>query len=93
MQFNPDVDFKLLLATPLIPLTLYVVQIFFGRHLPRKGDWLLTGGMGVVMIITLWMAAKAIYAGYTDNQLGTDAYDLTRTDRSFFLKLGYAWLR
>jgi hypothetical protein len=35
----------------------------------------------------------ALYAGYTDNQLGTDTYDLTRTDRTFFLKLGYAWVR
>jgi len=35
----------------------------------------------------------ALFAGYMDNQLGTDAYDLTRTDRTFFLKLGYAWVR
>jgi len=35
----------------------------------------------------------ALYAGYTDNQLGNDEFDLTRTDRTFFLKLGYAWVR
>jgi NADH-quinone oxidoreductase subunit L len=62
MHFNPDVDFKLLLATPLIPLTLYLVQIFFGRHLPRKGDWMLTSGMFVSMCITIYLFAKAMSA-------------------------------
>ena len=28
-------DYKLLLAVPLIPLCGYVIQIFFGRNLPR----------------------------------------------------------
>jgi NADH-quinone oxidoreductase subunit L len=54
-------DYKLLLAVPLIPLVGYVVQLFFGRKLPRSGDWLLTGGMFVVMCITVYMfLAKAI---------------------------------
>jgi len=35
----------------------------------------------------------AAYAGYTDNRLGTDVDDLARTDRTFFVKFGYAWLR
>ena len=30
-------DYKLLLAVPY-PLCGYVIQIFFGRNLPRKGD-------------------------------------------------------
>ena len=53
-------DYKLLLAVPLIPLVGYVVQIFFGKSLPRKGDWLLTTGMFVVMCITVRMFFKAI---------------------------------
>jgi NADH-quinone oxidoreductase subunit L len=53
-------DYKWLLAVPLIPLVGYVVQIFFGRKLPRKGDWLLTSGMFVVMCITVVMFFKAI---------------------------------
>jgi hypothetical protein len=35
----------------------------------------------------------AIYAGYSDNQLATDSFDLTRTDRTVFIKLSYAWVR
>ncbi|MAF64903.1 MAG: hypothetical protein CMJ84_04495 [Planctomycetes bacterium] len=62
LHFNPETDFKLLLAVPLIPLIGYVVQVFFGRFLPRKGDWLLTGGMGVTMVIAVLMLAKALHA-------------------------------
>jgi len=68
LQFDPAVDFKLLLAVPLIPLAGYVIQIFFGRRLPRRGDWLLTGGMFVVMAITVLMAAKAISAAYAGEE-------------------------
>ncbi|UCD37365.1 MAG: carbohydrate binding family 9 domain-containing protein [Fidelibacterota bacterium] len=32
------------------------------------------------------------FLGYSDNHDGTPDYSLTRSDRSFFLKLGYAWL-
>jgi hypothetical protein len=30
--------------------------------------------------------------GYSDNHLARDAFDLTQTDRTLFLKIGYAWL-
>jgi NADH-quinone oxidoreductase subunit L len=63
LHFHPAVDFKLLLAVPAIPLVGYVVQIFLGRRLP-KGDWILTGGMGLVMCITVLLAAKALYAAH-----------------------------
>ena len=32
-----------------------------------------------------------LFLGYTDNLEGTDQIDLTRTDRTFFFKIGYAW--
>ena len=32
-----------------------------------------------------------LFAGYSDNLLGQQEFDLLRTDRTFFLKLGYAW--
>ena len=54
-----DNQWKLLLAVLLIPLLGYVVQIFshcvFKVRLPRQGDWLLTGGMFVVMCLTIYM--------------------------------------
>lgn len=59
MEFNPALDFKLLLAVPLIPLVGYVLQIFLRRKLPH-GDKLLTAGMFVVMCITVYLGLKAI---------------------------------
>ena len=35
----------------------------------------------------------AIYAGYSDNQFGDDSFELTRLDRTLFMKLSYAWVR
>ena len=32
-----------------------------------------------------------IFLGYSENSLGTQDYDLTQRNRTFFLKLGYAW--
>src|SRR5690349_180154 len=68
LDFDPAIDFELLLAVPLIPLFGYAIQIFFGKRLPRRGDWLLTGGMFVVMCITVYMAAKAISAAYAGEE-------------------------
>jgi hypothetical protein len=35
----------------------------------------------------------ALYLGYSDNQLANDSFEMTRTDRTFFMKLGYALVR
>ena len=80
MHFDPAIDWKLLLAVPAIPLLGYVVNIFFGRTLPRRGDWLLTGGMFVVMAITVWLAAKSIASGFA----GEEFFHESRKD-------GVAW--
>lgn len=34
-----------------------------------------------------------LFLGYSDNYDGTDEYDLTRSDRTFFAKIGYAFVR
>src|SRR5262245_27375171 len=68
LRFDPSSDFRWLLAVPAIPLVGYVVNLFLGRKLPRKGDWLLTGGMFVAMAITVWMAAKAVSAAYAGEE-------------------------
>jgi hypothetical protein len=33
-----------------------------------------------------------LFAGYSDNQVGLQDVSLTRTDRTFFFKIGYAWI-
>jgi len=32
-----------------------------------------------------------VFLGYSDNQAGARSFDLTRTNRTFFAKVGYAW--
>ena len=61
LEFDPGLDFKLLLAVPLIPFFGYLLQIVLRGRLPH-GDKILTGGMFVVMCITVYLAAKAIHA-------------------------------
>ncbi|HVS02504.1 MAG TPA: DUF5916 domain-containing protein [Thermoanaerobaculia bacterium] len=36
-------------------------------------------------------AQTVLFVGYSDNHLGLDRVDLTQTDRTFFVKVGYAW--
>ncbi len=33
-----------------------------------------------------------LFLGYSDNSLGLEGVDITRTDRTFFFKIGYAWV-
>ena len=44
-------DFLWLLMVPLLPLGAYALQIFFGKRLPRQGDWLPTGAMFAAFLI------------------------------------------
>ena len=37
-------------------------------------------------------ARTVLFLGYSDNQLGLEDTDLTRTDRTLFFKIGYAWI-
>jgi hypothetical protein len=33
-----------------------------------------------------------LFAGYSDNALGTERIDFERENRTLFIKLGYAWV-
>jgi len=37
-------------------------------------------------------ARTVVFAGYSDNSTGLQTSGLVRTDRTFFIKLGYAWV-
>jgi hypothetical protein len=37
-------------------------------------------------------ARTVLFLGYSDNYFGSHEYGLTRSDRTFFVKLGYAWV-
>ena len=64
LQFDPAQDYRLLFLALALPVVGYLIQIFFGKKLPRQGDWLLISGMFVTMCITVLMFAKSMYAAY-----------------------------
>ena len=38
-------------------------------------------------------ARSALLVGYSDNHVGNQMIDLTQRDRTFYMKIGYSWLR
>jgi len=34
-----------------------------------------------------------LFLGYSDNYLGMTGIDVTQKDRTFFMKVGYAWTK
>ena len=57
---TPESQIVWLLAVPLLPLLAWVLQVSFGRFLPRQGDWLPTGAMGLSAVIAVWMFAGVL---------------------------------
>ena len=49
-----------LVAVPLLPLIAWVIQACFGRFLPRQGDWLPTGAMGLAAVIAVVHLVKVL---------------------------------
>ena len=76
--------FRWLLVVPILPLGAYALQIFFGRFLPRKGDWLPTGAMFVALGIAAWMFWKAFF-GHPDPGFSHDSALAP-------YKVGFPWL-
>lgn len=46
----------------LIPLTLFSVLALFHKRIPRHGDWLATGGMGVALLLSLVIMVRGLAA-------------------------------
>ncbi len=49
-----------LLLILLLPLAGFVVQMFFGRRLPRGGDWVPTGMMGIALLLAIVTFARTM---------------------------------
>ena len=37
-------------------------------------------------------AETVVFVGYSENRFGAQDYDLTQSDRTYFVKLSYAWV-
>jgi hypothetical protein len=75
----------------------FVRAIFQYTHIDRNTDLYLSAVDPVTKtLFTQFLFSYKInprtvlFIGYSDNHLGMKGYDLTRTDRTFFLKIGYA---
>ncbi|MFD3000545.1 NADH-quinone oxidoreductase subunit L [Pontibacter toksunensis] len=48
----------LAIAVLLLPLLAFLVLFFFGRHLPRRGDWLAVGISALSFALSVWLFAQ-----------------------------------
>jgi NADH-quinone oxidoreductase subunit L len=66
-----------LLAVPLLPLVAWMLQVTIGRFLPRQGDWLPTGAMGLAAVIAVGHFFRVLAVGDPGFVLA-EAVDLPR---------------
>ena len=51
----------LALAITVLPLCAFVIQVFFGRFLPRQGDWLPTTAVGAGLAMSLYLLVTGVF--------------------------------
>jgi NADH-quinone oxidoreductase subunit L len=71
---------ELLLLIPILPLVGFAIQVFFGRKLPRGGDWVALTCIGVAFLLSLWVFIQALSASDPDFRIESGPFvwlDLT----------------
>ena len=63
-----------IILIPILPLAAFVVQAFFGRRLPRGGDWVPLAAIGLALILSLRLFAQSISAYDPHWQLPLDPW-------------------
>lgn len=53
-------------AIVLLPLAAFTILIFFGKRLPRQGDWLMTGAIAVSLLLSIIMLGQ-VFRTYDPN--------------------------
>ena len=79
------IQFSLLIL--LLPLAAFVVQIFFGKRLPRQGDWVSISAVGITLILSLIMFATML-SSY-DSGFSKEASFTWIDMGSFSIQLGF----
>jgi len=79
------IQFSLLIL--LLPLAAFVVQIFFGKRLPRQGDWISIGAIGITLILSLIMFATMLLS--YDSGFSKEASFTWIDMGSFSIQLGF----
>ena len=55
---NPMITFPLLIL--FLPLVSFIVLIFFGKKLPRQGDWVAVGSIVTTFILAVYLFGKML---------------------------------
>ena len=63
-----------IILIPILPLAAFAVQAFFGRRLPRGGDWVPLAAIGLALILSLRLFAQSISAYDPHWQLPLDPW-------------------
>lgn len=63
-----------ILLIPILPLAGFAVQAFFGRRLPRGGDWVPLAGIGAAFLLSLRLFAQALTAYDPDWSIETSPW-------------------
>ncbi len=69
MTGNMIIDYALLIL--FLPLAAFIIQIFFGKRLPRQGDWVATGAVVITLILASAMFAAMLFSHDPDFVLET----------------------
>ncbi len=59
----------------LLPLVAFIIQIFVGKRLPRKGDWVSTGAMFAALALSVGIFIDAVAQYEPNNVLATATWD------------------
>ena len=53
MMNNIFINYSLFIL--FLPLAAFLIQIFYGRRLPRQGDWVSVSAVGITLILSIAM--------------------------------------
>ena len=74
MMENIFINYSLFIL--FLPLAAFLIQIFYGRRLPRQGDWVSVSAVGITLILSIAMFVAMLL----DN------------DPEFRQEAGFTWL-
>ncbi len=64
--FDTTAPAWIVLGIVLLPLLGFVIQIFFGKRLPRQGDFVPTGAIGMSALLAIYLGIQMFRAGNPD---------------------------
>ena len=70
-----------------LPLVAFVIQIFFGKRLPREGDWVSIGAISVTLVLAINMFVQMLLD--YDSDFSVEASFVWLDMGAFNIRLGF----